>query len=71
MQIPVLLGRGIDERDQPGSPAVAVVSEAYVKTYFGDRNPLGQHLSIRRRPPLKDQEVEIVGVARKCALWEH
>jgi predicted permease len=62
MQIPVLLGRGIDERDQPGSPGVAVVSEAYVKMYLGDRNPLGQHLSIRRRPPLRDQEVEIVGV---------
>jgi hypothetical protein len=52
MQIPVLLGRGIEECDRPGSPAVAVVSEAYVKTYFGDRNPLGQHLSIRGRPPL-------------------
>jgi predicted permease len=64
MQIPVLLGRGIDERDQAGSPAVAVVSEAYVKTYFGDRNPLGQHLSLRRRPPgFSAQEVEIVGVA--------
>lgn len=63
MQIPVLLGRGIDERDQPGSPAVAIVSEAYVKTYLDGRNPLGQHLSIRRRPPLRDQEVEIVGVA--------
>jgi predicted permease len=62
MQIPVLLGRGIDERDQPGSPAVAVISEAYVKTYFADRNPLGQRLLIRRHPPLGDQEVEIVGV---------
>jgi macrolide transport system ATP-binding/permease protein len=63
MQIPLLLGRGIDERDQPGSPAVAVVSEAYVKTYFGDRNPIGQRLSIRRRPPQSAQQFEIVGVA--------
>lgn len=63
MQIPVLLGRGIDERDQPGSPAVAVVSEAYVKTYFGDRNPLGRHLLIRHPPALRNQEVAIVGVA--------
>ncbi len=64
MQIPVLLGRGIDERDQPGSPAVAVVSEAYVKTYFSNRNPLGQRLSLRRAPPgFGNKEVEIVGVA--------
>ena len=62
MQIPVLLGRGIDPRDQPGSPDIAVVSQAYVKTYFRDRNPLGSHLLIRGRPPRPDRQVEIVGV---------
>src|SRR5215813_616236 len=62
MQIPVLLGRAFDDRDRPGSLAVAVVSEAYIKTYFPDQNPLGQHISISRRPPLKDRDVEIVGV---------
>ena len=41
MQIPIVLGRAFDERDQPGSPPVAVVSEAYVQDNFGDRNPLG------------------------------
>jgi predicted permease len=66
MQIPLLLGRAIDERDQPGSPAVAVVNEAYVKTNFGDQNPLGQHIVIERRPPFQKQEVEIVGVAKNA-----
>ena len=64
MQIPVVLGRAFDDRDQPGSPPVAVVSEAYVKRYFPDRNPLGQHIVVGRRPPLEDRDVEIVGVAR-------
>jgi predicted permease len=64
MQIPVVLGRGFDDRDQPGSQAVAIVSEAYVKRNFPDRNPLGQHIVIGRRPPLEDRDVEIVGVAR-------
>jgi macrolide transport system ATP-binding/permease protein len=63
MQIPVLLGRPFDDRDRAGSLAVAVVSEAYVKTYFPDRNPIGQHISIARRTPLKDADVEIIGVA--------
>ncbi|HEY3841386.1 MAG TPA: ABC transporter permease [Bryobacteraceae bacterium] len=63
MQIPVLLGRGIDERDQPGSLAVAVVSEAYAKTYFDGRNPIGRLLSVPNRASQKDQQVEIVGVA--------
>jgi macrolide transport system ATP-binding/permease protein len=63
MEIPMLLGRAFDERDRAGSPAVAVVSEAYVKAYFPERNPLGQHISISRPPPLNDRDVEIVGVA--------
>ncbi|PYV34214.1 MAG: multidrug ABC transporter substrate-binding protein, partial [Acidobacteria bacterium] len=66
MQIPVPLGRAIDERDRPGSAAVAVVNEAYVKTNFGDRNPLGLHIAIHRRPPFENRDVEIVGVARNA-----
>jgi predicted permease len=64
MQIPVVLGRAFDDRDQPGSRAVAVVSEAYVKRYFPDRNPIGQQIVVSRRPPLENRTVEIVGVAR-------
>lgn len=66
MQIPVLLGRAIDERDQPGSPPVAVVNEAYAKTNFGQQNPLGRHIAILRRLPLDSAEVEIVGVVKNA-----
>jgi macrolide transport system ATP-binding/permease protein len=66
MQIPVVLGRAFNDRDQPGSQAVAVVSEAYVKRNFSDRNPLGQHIVISRRPPLENRDVEIVGVAKNA-----
>jgi predicted permease len=66
IQIPLLRGRAIDERDRPGSPPVAVVNEAYVKTNFGDRNPLGQHIVIHRRPPFENRDVEIVGVAKNA-----
>jgi macrolide transport system ATP-binding/permease protein len=51
MQIPVMLGREIDERDRPGSPMVAVVNEAFAKLSFGDRNPLGQRLNVTERCP--------------------
>jgi predicted permease len=64
MQIPIVLGRAFDDRDQPGSRPVAVVSEAYVKTNFPDRNPIGQHIVVNRRPPLENRDVEIVGVVR-------
>jgi macrolide transport system ATP-binding/permease protein len=59
MQIPILAGREIDDRDQPGSTPVAVVSERLARTYFGNKNPLGQRITL-----VDDKrEVEIVGVS--------
>jgi macrolide transport system ATP-binding/permease protein len=66
MQLPILLGRTFDNRDRAGSPTVAIVNEAYVKTYLDDRNPIGEHLTIRRASPLGNQDVEIIGVARNA-----
>ena len=63
MQIPILMGRGIEERDQPGAPQVAVVSQRFAKVNFGDRNPLGQRLIIDKgETPVRS--MEIVGVSR-------
>jgi predicted permease len=61
MQIPVLMGRDIDERDRAGSPMVALVNEAFARRSFGDRNPLGQRLALRYGCPKCD--IEIVGVS--------
>src|SRR5262249_22170532 len=41
MQIPILAGREIDDRDQPGSRPVAVISERLARTYFANENPVG------------------------------
>jgi predicted permease len=66
MQIPVLRGREIDERDQPGSQPVAVVNEVYARKYFGDENPLGRHIMFEPGPQIPAREIEIVGVARNA-----
>jgi predicted permease len=66
MQIPILAGREIEERDQPGSTPVAVVSELFARRNFGDQNPLGQHLLLGTG--LRD--MEIVGVARNAQYGE-
>ena len=59
MQIPLLAGREIDERDQPGSAPVVVITERLARTYFGNANPLGRRITF-----LDDKrELEIVGVS--------
>jgi predicted permease len=65
MQIPIVAGREIDERDRPGSLPVAVISEEYAKLNFGDENPIGQHVVLSSRPEHpKVRDMEIVGIAR-------
>jgi predicted permease len=59
MQIPILAGREIDDRDQPGSAPVAVISERLARTYFGNENPVGRRITL-----VDDKrDVEIVGVS--------
>jgi len=53
---PVLRGRGIDDTDRAGSLPVAVVNQAFVDTYFKDRDPLGRRIAVA------GSEREIVGV---------
>jgi predicted permease len=62
MEIPILAGRDIDERDRLGAPMVAVVNEAFASENFGIRSALGQHLALMYGCPKCD--IEIVGVAR-------
>jgi predicted permease len=64
MQIPILYGRALDERDRVGAPRAAVVSESMARRYFGDVNAVGR----RFRPDLnQDGWMQIVGVARDTA----
>jgi predicted permease len=42
MGIPVVYGRGFRPQDRDGSLVVAVVNQEFVRTFFPERNPLGQ-----------------------------
>jgi macrolide transport system ATP-binding/permease protein len=59
MQIPILAGREIDDRDQPGSRPVAVISERLARTYFEHENPVGRRITL----PDENRDLEIVGVS--------
>ena len=38
----ILTGRGFTDADRSGAPNVAIVNDAFVHTYFGGANPIGQ-----------------------------
>jgi predicted permease len=60
MQIPMLLGREIDQHDQPGSTPIVVANERFTKLHFGNENPLGRRVTLGGPHP---REMEIVGVS--------
>ena len=62
MGIPLLAGRDFDAHDGPDSPSVALVSEAFVKKYFGSRNPLGRTFTIETGPGERAPMFHVVGV---------
>jgi predicted permease len=68
MQIPILEGREMEERDRAGSPEVAIISEEFARINFPGRNPLGQHLMLWRDSDEKElaRDMEIVGVAKNA-----
>ena len=49
------------------APRVAVVNQAFVRTYFGGANPLGRHIVFG---PAPTDQVEIVGVAADAKYTE-
>ncbi len=61
MQIPVVLGRGIEERDLT-APAVAVVNQVFADKFFANENPLGRSVGIG--DPKDPADIVIVGVVR-------
>jgi putative ABC transport system permease protein len=47
--IPLETGRQFNPGDRAGTPAVAVVTKQFVRTFFAGRDPLGQRVRIRER----------------------
>ncbi|BDC50807.1 hypothetical protein F183_A31230 [Bryobacterales bacterium F-183] len=59
MQIPLLAGRDLAERDHAAAPPVAIITERLARTYFGSENPIGRRIHL---PDVK-KDLEIVGVS--------
>ena len=61
LQIPILYGRALDERDREGGARAAVVNEGMARRYFGTANAIGRRFRVE---PGEGQWMTIVGVAR-------
>ncbi|MGH7504934.1 MAG: ABC transporter permease, partial [Longimicrobiales bacterium] len=59
---PVVRGRALDERDGPGAPLVTVVSQRFATRFFGDTDPIGRRIGLRRSSGEVTRDFEIVGV---------
>jgi putative ABC transport system permease protein len=45
MGIPIVKGRDFNDRDQRGSPQVAIVTEEFARQYFPNEDPIGKRIS--------------------------
>jgi putative ABC transport system permease protein len=66
LQIPLIRGRLIDDRDIATAPRVAVVSESLANARFGGQNPIGQE--VRVGPNIPFTIVGVVGDVKQVSL---
>ena len=64
MQIPLLTGRGINDRDTQTSPHVAVVNEAFVRRYLPGVSVPGKTVRTNAENGFPETEYEIVGIVK-------
>jgi putative ABC transport system permease protein len=70
MGIPLLKGRLFDGRDTAPNTRRVVVSESLVRKFFGDRDPIGQHIVLSWNNQGPDEIVGVVGDVRSTSLEE-
>jgi len=68
MGIPLLRGRLFDGRDTAPNTRRVIVSEALVKKYFGNRDPIGQRIVLSWNNQGPDEIVGVVGDVHSVSL---
>ena len=64
LQIRFVAGRDFDARDRAGSVRVAIVNEAFSRTFMNGANPVGHRFWIEATPGETETPYEIVGLVR-------
>ncbi|MGD0773804.1 MAG: FtsX-like permease family protein [Candidatus Solibacter sp.] len=66
----LVAGRDFDGRDTLGAPKVAVVNEAFAKTFFAGANPAGHTFRVEGDAGEPDRIYQIVGLVRNAEYYE-
>ena len=64
MRIPIVRGRGLNDRDNAGVPASVVVNETFVRRFLPNGNPIGRRFRYAGMDSKDEPMLTIVGVAR-------
>jgi putative ABC transport system permease protein len=70
MRIPLLRGRGFDERDAEGKRPVVIVNESLASRFLAERDPVGAHLLVddNNAGPRPLEVIGVVGDVRQVSL---
>src|SRR5262249_37225085 len=66
----LIAGRDFDERDTLNSPKVAIVNEAFTKTFFGGVNPMGRSFRYEAGAGEQDPVFQIVGLVKNTKYYQ-
>jgi putative ABC transport system permease protein len=69
LKIPLKKGRDLTEADRAGAPWAAVVNEIFVRLYFPNEDPIGQHILLRFSDLDETQPRQIVGVVGDIKMY--
>jgi predicted permease len=65
MSLPIVAGRGFNERDKMDSPHVAVINQRMAQIFFPNSSPIGHHFGFGEDPS-QSGEIEIIGVVKNA-----
>jgi hypothetical protein len=66
----LIAGRDFDDRDTLTSPKVAIVNEAFAKTFFGGANPVGRSFRYEAGAGEEDPVFQIVGLVKNTKYYQ-
>jgi putative ABC transport system permease protein len=68
--VPIIRGRGFDERDKPDAPGVVIIGKSVADRVFAGRDPVGRHINYASLQGSPDLIVGVVGDVKISGLDE-